>query len=86
MAQMFSDNAQVILNFLQDNPNVNMTANDLAESISLSPRTVNGCVTGLARRKPALAYREEVEVDGKKVKYVHLTEEGFAADPFAEKK
>ena len=30
MAQMFSDNAQVILNFLQDNPNVNMTANDLA--------------------------------------------------------
>lgn len=83
MAQMFSDNAQVILNFLQDNPNVNMTANDLAEAVSLAPRTVNGCVTGLARR--GLAVREEAEIDGKTVKYVRLTDEGLTADPYAEK-
>lgn len=79
---MFSDNAQVILNFLQSNPNVNMTARDLAEATQLPPRTVNGVVTGLARR--GFAYREETEVDGETVKYVRLTEDGMVVDPFAE--
>lgn len=81
---MFSDNAQVILNFLQSNPTVDMTANDLADVTGLAPRTVNGVVTGLGRRKPALAYRDEVEVDGKTVKYIRLTAEGLAVDPLTE--
>ena len=84
MAQVFSDNAQVILNFLQSNPTVDMTANDLADVTGLGPRTVNGVVTGLSRRKPALAYRDEVEVDGKTIKYIRLTAEGLAADTLAE--
>lgn len=80
---MFSDNAQVILNFLQSNPNVNMTARDLAEATQLPPRTVNGVVTSsLARR--GFAFREETEVDGETVKYIRLTEEGMNVDPFAE--
>ena len=84
MAQVFSDNAQVVLNFLQSNPNVDMTARDMAEAIQLPPRTVNGIVTGLYRRKPSLAFREEVKVDGETVKYVRLTDEGKSVDPYAE--
>lgn len=79
---MFSDNAQVILNFLQSNPTVEMTARDLAEATQLPPRTVNGVVTGLARR--GFAYRDAVELDGETVKYVRLTDEGMNVDPFAE--
>lgn len=85
MAYVFSDNAQIVLNFLKSNPAVDMTASEIAEAVGLTSRTVNGVVTGLARRKPALAYREAVELDGKTVKYVRLTEEGEAVDPLAEK-
>ena len=86
MAYVFSDNAQIVLNFLKSNPTVDMTAAEIAEAVGLTSRTVNGVVTGLSsRRKPALAYREAVELEGKTVKYVRLTDEGMAVDPLAEK-
>lgn len=85
MAYVFSDNAQIVLNFLKSNPTVDMTAAEIAEAVGLTSRTVNGVVTSLSRRKPALAYREAVELEGKTVKYVRLTDEGMAVDPLAEK-
>ena len=85
MAYVFSDNAQIVLNFLKSNPAVDMTAAEIAEAVGLTSRTVNGVVTSLSRRKPALAYREAVELEGKTVKYVRLTDEGMVVDPLAEK-
>ena len=85
MAYVFCVNAQIVLNFLKTNPSVDMTAAVIAEAVGLTSRTVNGVVTGLGRRKHALAYREAVELDGKTVKYVRLTDEGMAVDPLAEK-
>lgn len=80
---VYSENAQSIITFLQANPNVDMTAKDLAEAIGLNSRVVNGTVTGLSRK--GIAVRDETEIDGKTVKYIHLTEAGRMADPFAEK-
>lgn len=77
---MFSDNAKSIVTFLRENPTVDLTANEIAEALGISPRAANGVITGLSRRNPAVAVREEVERDGNTVKYVRLTDEGRACD------
>ena len=81
--QVYSENAQSIITFLQANPNVDMTAKELAEALGLGARTVNGPVTGLSRK--GIAVRDEAIVGGKTIKYIHLTEAGKMADPFAER-
>lgn len=82
--QVYSENAQSIITFLQANPNIDMTAKELAEALGLGARTVNGTVTGLSRK--GIAVRDENILDnGKTIKYIHLTEAGKMADPFAER-
>lgn len=81
MAQLFSENAQSIIKFLQANKGSDFTAPDIAEATGLKTATVNGVVTGL--QKKGFTVREEVEGFEKKV--IRLTAAGEQVDPAAEK-
>ena len=63
-------------------PDVNVTADDVAEALDMSVKSVNGAFTASIQRKD-LGYRQEAEVeleDGthKKVKFLKLNEDGYA--------
>lgn len=81
--KMFSENAKKVLGFLQENPNVDLTAKELAEAIGVPPRSVNGVITSLSTR--GFVLREPVVVDDKEVKRIVLTEEGKTVDINADK-
>ena len=81
MTAMFSEKAQAVLNFMQANQNVDMTATTIAEGANIEKKSITGVLNGLQRK--GLVVREEVE--GQKEKLVRLTAEGAAADPLAEK-
>lgn len=77
---MFSEKAQTVLNFLQTNPG-DFTSNDIAEALNIEPRSVVGVLNGLQRK--GLIVREVVE--GQKAKFIRLTADGAAVDPYADK-
>ncbi len=86
MAKMFSEKAQTVLRYLQDHQGEQLTANMIAEATGLSPRSVNGTLTGLQKETavhPGLTTRTEVE--GVEGKVIGLTAAGIAADPDADK-
>lgn len=81
MAKMFSEKAAAVLNYMQANAGVDMTAKDIAAAAGVETKAITGVINGLQRK--GLTFREEVEgFDGK---LVRLTEAGLAADPNAEK-
>lgn len=84
MAKM-SEKSRKVFDYMVSIGDKNVTANDIAEALGLSPKSVNGIITqafqkkGLMERIPA-----EIEnADGthKAVKLIKLTEEGKAFDP-----
>lgn len=82
-----SQNTVNVINYLKGINDADVTANDIAEALELSPRQVNGILTGGLQKK-GLCTREEVEVvlaDGnhKVVKFIKLTVAGKAFDPTA---
>lgn len=86
-----SENAVKILSFLQANPDGDFTASDLAETMGLQVKTVNGVITGgLIGKNHSRDFVErveqKVEVDGetKTVKFIKLTDKGAELDPNAE--
>lgn len=76
-----SENAQLIMNYLQANDNVQLTAKMIAEALDLSVSVVNGTLTGLQSTRKHPAYTRRVEVEGSKDKIVELTPEGEAWTP-----
>lgn len=82
MAFLFSDNAQKVITYLQENAGTNQTAQDIADGTGLPIKTVQGVVTSALKRR-GLADRKEVEGYEKKV--IYLTSEGLAVDPMMEK-
>jgi DNA-binding MarR family transcriptional regulator len=80
MAAMFSDKAQAVLTFLQNNDG-DFTSKDLAATLDIEPRSITGVLNGLQRK--GLIVREIVE--DQKDKLIRLTADGAAADPQAEK-
>ena len=76
MAKYLSDNAKVVLTYLQDNNGNDFTHKDIAEDLDLNPRSVTGTVTGLVKR----GFAERVETDDAKVKFIKATPEGLAFD------
>lgn len=56
-----------------------ITAQDIADALSVGVKSVNGSVTSF--QKKGHTTREEVAVTGGKVKYIRLTDEGRAFDP-----
>lgn len=80
MAAMFSDKAQAVLTFLQNNDG-DFTSKDLAATLNIEPRSITGVLNGLQRK--GLIVREIVE--DQKDKLIRLTADGAVADPQAEK-
>ena len=81
MAQLFSENAQAVIRYLQADPNGQYTADDLADALGLTSRQINGTATGLQKK----GITERVVVEGIEKKVIRLTPEGLAVDPAMEK-
>lgn len=81
MAFVLSEKAQAILAHLQANVGTDETFVEVAEATGLEARSVNGTVTGLAKR----GLVERVEVEGFDKKVIRLTDAGRTFDPMTEK-
>ena len=84
---MLKPNSKLVYDYVKENGDKNITANDIAEGTGLAVRSVNGIVTSAFQRKGLMERIEkEIELeDGshKKVKFIKLTAEGEAFDPEA---
>lgn len=93
---MISDNTARILEFLKKNFGKEFSKEEIAETLSVSPRAVTGAISGingLLSRGFVTERTEEVEVEPatetrkakmKTIRYETLTEAGLAYDPEAE--
>ena len=87
MAKM-SENSRKVFDYMMSIGDTDVTANDIATALGLSPKSVNGIITqafqkkGLMERIPA----EMENPDGthKPIKLIKLTEAGKQLDPDAE--
>ena len=79
-----SEKSLIVLNYLKDNAEVNMTAADIAEALGMEKKSVDGIVTsGLQRKGYAERIPAEIELpDGthKPIKFIRATEAGLAYD------
>lgn len=84
MAKVFSEKAQEVLGFLQENTSVQLTAKELAQVLNIPAPSLNGVITSLATR----GYIERVPatIGGVEIKYITLTPAGRDVDLEAEKK
>lgn len=82
--KVFSEKATAVLQYLQGNPESNLTQNELADILGFAHRSMTGVITALVRK--GLVLREEVEdaETGKTIKIITITSEGLAVDPEAE--
>ncbi len=85
---MLKPNSKLVFEYVKNNQDKNITANDIAEGTGLAVRSVNGIVTSAFQRK-GLMERVPAEIeteDGthKAIKLIKLTAEGEAFDPDAE--
>lgn len=79
--------SKTVFNFLKDCDGDNVTLHDIATSLNISSKSVNGCLVGMQKKN--LIVREETTImndDGKEVvvKYIRLTDEGRTFDPDAD--
>lgn len=81
MGKPLSENAKIVLNYLQGSVDKDVTYVQIAEETNLPPRTVNGILTS-ALVKRGLATR--VAVEGQEKKLIVLTDAGRDYDPDAE--
>lgn len=81
MAAMFSDNAKIVLSYLQAHNGEDLTSKEIAAATDINPRSITGVLNGLQRK----GLLERVVVEGQKDKLIKLTIEGLGADPNAEK-
>lgn len=81
MSYVLSEKAQAILAHLQATAGTDETFVEVAEATGLEARSVNGTVTGLAKR----GLVERVEVEGFDKKVIRLTDAGRTFDPMTEK-
>lgn len=82
MAAM-TENSKRIFNYMKENYGQEFTAQDIASALDLATATVNGSITGLARK--GLAKRVDKEVMKPTiVKICTLTDEGLDFDPDTE--
>jgi hypothetical protein len=81
------ENSAKVLNYLKEINGENVTAADVAETLGLEKRQIDGIFTSAIQRK-GLGVRVPAEVeleDGthKQVKFLQLTDAGMAFDPDA---
>lgn len=78
------ENTRKVFEFLKENDGKDYTAAEVAETLGLEKRQVDGIFTSAIQRKQ-YGYREEAEItladnSHQKVKYLRLSEEGLALD------
>lgn len=87
MAKM-SENSRKVFDYMMSIGDTDVTANDIAEALGLSPKSVNGIITqafqkkGFMERIPAEIENEDGTHRG--VKLIKLTEAGRSLNPDAE--
>jgi len=82
------DSTKNLIKFLQEHNGEQLTAASVAEQLGVEAKSINGAFT-MGVQKKGLGFRKdaEIEIDGgkhKAVKYLKLTNEGLAFDPFKE--
>lgn len=85
---MLKPNSKLVFEYVKNNQDKNITANDIAEGTGLAVRSVNGIVTSAFQRK-GLMERVPAEIeteDGthKAIKLIKLTPAGEEFDPDAD--
>ena len=84
-----TENSRKVFDFLKDNFGEKLTHQGIVAALGVSSAAVSGSVNGLVKKGYAVR-TEETEMDegGKPVtvKYISLTDEGYAFDPDAEVK
>ena len=81
MANLLSEKAATVLEFMQANAKSDLTAPAIAEATGIEKKSITGVLNGLARK--GFVVREVVE--GQKDKLIRLTAEGAVQDPYAPK-
>ena len=84
MAAM-KENTKAIFMYLKEHNGEQITAQEIAEALGLSVKSVVGSVNSFVKKTWAVR-SDEVKVEGmdKPVKFISLTETGLAVDPDAE--
>ena len=77
-----SEKALVVLNYLKENKDSNVTAADIADALGMEKKSVDGVVTGGLVRNRGLAERVPAEIeleDGthKAIKFIKATQAGL---------
>ena len=80
-----SEKALVVLNYLKENKDANVTAADIADALGMEKKSVDGVVTGGLVRNRGLAERIPAEIeleDGthKPIKFIRATQAGLDYD------
>lgn len=83
-----SDKTRQVLDYLKGLGDENVTSADIAEALGIPKKSVDGIVTAGLQRK-GLAERVAAEIENpdgshKAVKFIKLTDAGYAFDPDAE--
>ena len=88
MSYAVTEKSLVVLNYLKENADRNVTAADIADALGMNKKQVDGVVTsglqkkGLTERIPAQIEitNDEGNVEYKSVKFIKATEKGLAYD------
>ena len=87
MAKM-SENSRKVFDYMMSIGDTDVTANDIAEALGLSPKSVNGIITQAFQKKGFMeripAEMENPDGTHKAIKLIKLTEAGKQLDPDAE--
>lgn len=78
------ESTKTVIKYLQSLNNKDVTAADVAEALEMEKKSVDGVFTAALQRK-GLGFRQEAEIEieegkHKTVKFLKLTDEGFALD------
>lgn len=74
---------KLIVDYLQENNDKDLTAADLAEALGMEKKSIDGAFTSLQKKGYGVRVPGEVENDDgthRAVKYMHLTDDGMALD------
>lgn len=84
-----TQNSRLVFDYLKDNFGEKLTHQAIVAALGVSSATVSGSVNGLVKKGYAIRNEEtEMDENGKAVtvKYITLTDDGYAFDPDAEVK
>lgn len=78
-----SENSIIVLEYMKDHDGEDILSSEIAEELSLPPKTVTGVINAYVRKKMMFREEHEVEENGKTkvIKFIRLTDLGRDFDP-----